>query len=69
MNAVESRLSDLEIKISFTEDMVDELNRTIFRQQQQIDLLMLQIKALREQVRTAEPQEQRNLRDEIPPHY
>ena len=69
MNAVESRLTDLEIKISFTEDMVDELNRTIFRQQQQIDLLMLQIKALREQVRTAEPQEQRDLRDEIPPHY
>lgn len=69
MNAVESRLTDLEIKISFTEDMVDELNRTIFRQQQQIDLLMLQIKALREQVRTTEPQEQRNLRDEIPPHY
>ncbi|MBP8169001.1 MAG: SlyX family protein [Azonexus sp.] len=66
---MESRLTDLEIKISFTEDMVDELNRTIFRQQQQIDLLMLQIKALREQVRTAEPQEQRNLRDEIPPHY
>ena len=69
MKTVESRLTDLEIKISFTEDMVDELNRTIFRQQQQIDLLMLQIKALREQVRTAEPQEQRNLRDEIPPHY
>lgn len=66
---MESRLTDLEIKISFTEDMVDELNRTVFRQQQQIDLLMLQIKVLREQVRTAEPQEQRNLRDEIPPHY
>ena len=69
MKTVESRLTDLEIKISFTEDMVDELNRTVFRQQQQIDLLMLQIKALREQVQTAEPQEQRNLRDEIPPHY
>jgi SlyX protein len=69
MDTVESRLTDLEIKISFTEDMVDELNRTVFRQQQQIDLLMLQIKALREQVRTAEPAEQLNLRDEIPPHY
>ena len=66
---MESRLTDLEIKISFTEDMVDELNRTVFRQQQQIDLLILQIKALREQVRTAEPAEPRNLRDEIPPHY
>ncbi|PKO89618.1 MAG: SlyX protein [Betaproteobacteria bacterium HGW-Betaproteobacteria-10] len=66
---MESRLTDLEIKISFTEDMVDELNRTVFRQQQQIDLLILQIKALREQVRTTEPAEPRNLRDEIPPHY
>lgn len=66
---MESRLIDLEIKISYTEDMLDELNLTIFRQQQQIDLLMLQFKALREQVQTAAPNEQRSLRDEIPPHY
>ncbi|MDP3438953.1 MAG: SlyX family protein [Azonexus sp.] len=66
---MESRLTDLEIKISFTEDMVEELNHTVFRQQQQIDLLLLQIKALGEQVRTTEPAEPRNLRDEIPPHY
>lgn len=69
MNTVESRLTDLEIKISFTEDMVDELNLTVFRQQQQIDLLTLQIKALREQVQITEPAGPRNLRDEIPPHY
>ena len=66
---VESRLIDLEIKISYTEDLVDELNLTVFRQQQQIDLLMLQLKALREQVQTAAPNEQHSLRDEIPPHY
>ena len=69
MNAVESRLTDLEIKISYTEDLVDELNLTVFRQQQQIDLLMLQLKALREQVQTAAPNEQHSLRDEIPPPY
>ncbi|MDZ4314159.1 MAG: SlyX family protein [Azonexus sp.] len=69
MKTMESRLTDLEIKISFTEDMVEELNHTVFRQQQQIDLLLLQIKALGEQVRTTEPAEPRNLRDEIPPHY
>jgi len=66
---VESRLTDLEIKISYTEDMVEELNRTVFRQQQQIDLLIAEIRALREQVQTAEPREQRSLRDELPPHY
>lgn len=69
MNAVESRLTDLEIKISYTEDMVDELNRTIYRQQQQIDLLIAEFKALRDQVQSAAPIEQRSLRDDLPPHY
>ncbi len=69
MNDSNARLTDLEIKISFAEDQLDELNRTIYRQQQQIDQLMAQMNALREQVRRADPPEQRNLRDEIPPHY
>jgi SlyX protein len=66
---VESRLNDLEMKISYTEDMVDELNLTVFRQQQQIDQLVRQVTALREQVQNAAPAEQLNLRDELPPHY
>lgn len=66
---MESRIIELEIKASFAEDMLDELNRTIFRQQQQIDLLAGEIRALRDQVRNAQPGEQRSLRDEIPPHY
>nr|WP_319002334.1 SlyX family protein [Dechloromonas denitrificans] len=69
MNTVESRLTDIEIKISYTEDMVDELNRTIFRQQQQIDRLITEFRALREQVQSAAPTEQRSLRDDLPPHY
>ena len=63
------RLTELEIKLSLTEDLVDELNRTVFRQQQQIDALIAEMRTLRDQVRTAEPREPRNLRDEIPPHY
>jgi len=66
---MDSRITELEIKISYAEDMVDELNRTVFRQQQQIDLLVAQIKALREQIQTDAPGEQRSLRDELPPHY
>ena len=66
---MDSRITDLEIKISYAEDMVDELNRTVFRQQQQIDLLVAQINALREQVQADAPAEQRSLRDELPPHY
>lgn len=68
-NPMEARITELEIKISYTEDAVDALNRTIFLQQQQIDQLLSQVMALREQVQSAAPTEQRSLRDELPPHY
>lgn len=66
---MESRITELEIKISYTEDLVEELNRLVFRQQEQIDLLFREIRALREQAQSAQPQEQRSLRDDLPPHY
>ncbi|MFZ2972969.1 MAG: SlyX family protein [Ferribacterium limneticum] len=66
---MESRITELEIKISYTEDLVEELNRQVFRQQEQIDLLFREIRALREQAQNAQPQEQRSLRDDLPPHY
>ena len=67
---MKDRLTELEIKISLTEDMVEELNRTVYRQQEQIDLLQAQLRLLYGQLQTnAEPAEPRNLRDEIPPHY
>lgn len=68
--SINDRLTELEIKLSLTEDLVDELNRTVFRQQEQIDLLQAQLKLLYSQMQTAAgPAEPRNLRDEIPPHY
>lgn len=64
------RLTALEIKASFTEDLVDHLNEVIVRQQQQIDLLLREVADLRRQG----PDEGggaafRSLRDELPPHY
>ncbi|PKO38968.1 MAG: SlyX protein [Betaproteobacteria bacterium HGW-Betaproteobacteria-6] len=66
---MESRITELEIKISYTEDLVEELNHLVFRQQEQIDLLFREIRVLREQAQNAQPQEQRSLRDDLPPHY
>lgn len=65
------RVTELEIKVSLLDDMVEELNRTVFRQQEQIDLLQDQIRLLYAQVQAAAsgPAEPRSLRDEIPPHY
>lgn len=66
---MESRITELEIKISYAEDLVDELNRTVFRQQQQIDFLARELDALRQQLQSATPQQSNSLFDEIPPHY
>ncbi|MET0543478.1 MAG: SlyX family protein [Variovorax sp.] len=62
----ERRLNDLEIKASYTEDLLDQLNLTIYRQQQQIDSLAQQLAELRSQRPEAGV---RSLRDELPPHY
>jgi SlyX protein len=42
------RLTALEIKASFAEDLLDELNRVVIRQQQQIDALVRELTELRE---------------------
>ena len=66
---MDERVNNLEVKVAFLEDLVDELDRTAFRQQQQIEVLVAQLAALREQVQGAAQPEFRSLRDEIPPHY
>lgn len=66
---MESRIDELEVKIGFAEDMLETLNQTVYRQQQQIDRLQLDLHALRQQMQQSLPAEQRSLRDEIPPHY
>lgn len=68
-NDTEQRLTELEIKTSFNEDLLDQLNQTIFRQQQQIDQLVRAISRLQQQVPEDGAGEARNLRDELPPHY
>ena len=66
---IEQRLTDLEIKASFTEDMVDQLNQVIVRQQRQIDGLVREIGDLRRQIPEEAAGTFRSLRDDLPPHY
>ncbi len=67
---IDARLTDLEVKASFAEDTVEQLNQVIVRQQQQIDALLRHFGELRGQVdRLADPNAARTLRDELPPHY
>jgi len=66
---MEARINELEVKLSFAEDLLEQLNLTVFRQQQQIEGLQRELRALREQMLASLPAESRSLRDEIPPHY
>ncbi|MSQ70108.1 MAG: SlyX family protein [Betaproteobacteria bacterium] len=66
---MESRLNELEAKFSFADDLLDALNRTVYRQQQQIDELKQEVRALRQQLRDAAPADSSNAGEEVPPHY
>lgn len=63
------RLTDLEVKASFTEDLLDQLEQVIVRQQQQIDRLMRELARLQPPSTDGEMGLPRNLRDELPPHF
>ncbi len=65
----QERLEALEIKAAFTEDLLDQLNLTIYRQQQQIDELLRTVHELRQQQPEGGGAAVRSLRDELPPHY
>lgn len=69
LQTLEQRITDLEIKASFAEDTVEQLNAVVVRQQEQIDRLIRELVVLRNRAALAEPGAQVNLRDELPPHY
>jgi SlyX protein len=69
----EQRLTDLEVKAAYTEDLLDKLDQVIIRQQNQIDQLIREVTQLREQLPDGQGEghnrAQRNLRDDLPPHF
>lgn len=68
-HTTDQRLTELEIKASFTEDLLDQLDQVIVRQQQQIDQLISEITQLRQSSTDGGMGAARNLRDELPPHF
>lgn len=69
LEALEARVMDLEVKASYADDLLEQLNMTIYRQQQQLDVLINEVRQLRQQVPEGGQSAPRNLRDELPPHY
>jgi SlyX protein len=65
------RVKELEIKTGFAEDLLEQLNEVVHRQQLQIERLAQQLGQLRQQLAEADADKGafRSLRDELPPHY
>jgi SlyX protein len=66
---MEARLNEVEAKLALAEDLLEALNHTVFRQQQQIDQLQHQLRALALQMQSGPSGERRDPHEEIPPHY
>ena len=82
--SMEANLTELQIKLSFQEEMLDTLNRQISDQEMRLAKLNLQVQALIERVRSLDDQSTRQtsldanpqqvgtaeqVSHEIPPHY
>ena len=66
----ESRLAEIEAKLTLAEDLQETLNRTLYHQQQHIDRLERELRALRDQVEALSAAMEPNApQDEPPPHY
>ncbi len=68
-DTTDQRLVDLEVKAAYTEDLLDKLDQVIIRQQNQIDQLIRELAQLRDQIPDNATGAQRNLRDDLPPHF
>lgn len=69
LEPTQNRLTELEIKLSYTEHQLEQLDAVVVRQQQQIDALIAEMRRLREAGTSETQPGQRTLRDELPPHY
>lgn len=67
--ATEQRLTELEIKASYADDLLDTLNQLVARQQEQIELLLREVSRLRQRGEPEGTPAARDPRDELPPHY
>ena len=72
MEALETRIEELESQLAFQEDALEQFNAIVTRQQGQIDDLAGQVKYLRDQLLEAASSLQDVQSDpaqEKPPHY
>lgn len=65
----DKRLTELEIKQSYNDDLLEQLNLLVFKQQSHIDHLSAQLQRLQQSQGRGAPEAGHDPRAELPPHY
>jgi SlyX protein len=68
MKDLENRITDLEIKYSYQDDLVNELNQIVAKQAQMIKKLEKDLKEMAT-LSNDKSSHSANSADEVPPHY
>ena len=67
---LEERLTEIESRVAFQDDTIQQLNDVIIRQQQDIELLTEELQMLKQQMQTLAPSLVVDQAQETPPpHY
>lgn len=69
MEDLDKRLIDLEIKFTHQDELLNELNQIVAKQQIIIERLTKEVIGLNELFTKSDIQGNRTLKDDIPPHY
>ena len=64
-----NRLTELEVRYSMLEKVVQDLSEVVYRQQKEVDLLKDSARRLEERLRASEPGLVEAGRVDRPPHY
>ncbi|MGD8559353.1 MAG: SlyX family protein [Gammaproteobacteria bacterium] len=67
---MKDRLAELESRVAFQDNTIQELNDVIVKQQHQLDQLLLQYREIKDQLQTLTPSLLAQISEESPPpHY
>ena len=68
---MDARLTELEVKLAFQDDLLEALNQTVAAQQRQIDLLQGEMRILYQQLKSLQPSQLADspVDEPPPPHY
>ena len=70
LTQAQSLLEQLEVKVAYQDDTIEQLNSVVFEQQRSIERLQKQMQLMIERMKSAQQNSSNiNAEHELPPHY